>query len=118
MTQLSDAIAGRLPTVLLVESRPEVRARLSEGLRRAGVVVTVAAHIAEIERWPAGGTVVTDIERFTAWWRQVGAEYVIVLAGTEIEGLSACSSGADAWLPRNCAPEVLIRTIIELDRPH
>ncbi len=118
MTDAPDTEPGRPSTVLLVESQPEVRARVSEALREAGMEVTEAARIGDVERWPEGGTVVTDMERFTAWWRHVGAEHIIVLAGTAREGEHACSSGATAWVPRNGAPEVLVRMIAALGRRH
>jgi CheY-like chemotaxis protein len=105
---------ARSRSVLLLEAHPERRARFGEALRRAGLAVTEAARIADVERWPFGQTVVTDAERFTSWWRHVGAEHVIVLASSEREGLAACSSGATAWLPRTCGPDVLVRKVVEL----
>ena len=118
MTDAPDTEAGRSPTVLLVESQPDVRARFSEALREAGIEVTEAARVGDVERWPEGGTVVTDMERFTAWWRHVGAAHVIVLAGTAREGEHACSAGATAWVPRHGAADVLVRTITALGRRH
>lgn len=118
MTDAPETDPGRSSAVLLVESQPDVRARFSEALREAGIEVTEAARIGDVERWPEGGTVVTDIERFSAWWRHVGAEHVIVLAGTAHEGEHACSTGATAWVPRNGAPEALVRTITALGRRH
>jgi DNA-binding response OmpR family regulator len=102
--------------VLLLESQPELRAQFGEALRSAGITVTEAARVGDVERWPSGQTVVTDAERFTSWWKQVGAEHVIVLAATEREGMNACSSGATAWLPRSCGPEELVETVVKLPR--
>ena len=101
-------------SVLLVESQPELRAQLGEALRNAGMTVTEASRVGDVERWPSGHTVVTEAARYTTWWRYVGAEHVIVLAATECEGLTACSSGATAWLPRSCGPDELVRTVREL----
>ncbi len=116
MTGDSEAYSPALRSVLLLESEPALRAQLSEALRSAGIAVTEAARVGDVERWPSGQTVVTDAERYTAWWKQVGAEHVIVLADTEREGVNACSSGASAWLPRTCEPERLVETVIRLPR--
>ena len=106
----------RARSVLLVESQPELRAQLGEALRNAGMTVTEAARVGDVEQWPSGQTVVTEAARYTSWWRIVGAEHVIVLAATEREGLTACSSGATTWLPRSCRPDLLVQTVRELGR--
>jgi hypothetical protein len=116
MTGDSEAIAPAPRSVLLLESQPELRAQLSEALRSAGITVTEAARVGDVERWPSGQTVVTEVERYTSWWKQVGAEHVIVLAPTEGEGMRACSSGATAWLPRSCEPAELVETVVKLPR--
>jgi DNA-binding response OmpR family regulator len=116
MTGDSEALSPARTSVLLLESEPGLRAQLSEALRNAGMAVTEAARVGDVERWPSGQTVVTDAERYTGWWKQVGAEHVIVLADTEREGVRACSSGASAWLPRSCEPEKLVETIVSLPR--
>ena len=116
MTGDSEAASPCTRSVLLLESQPELRAQFGEALRSAGITVTEAARVGDVERWPSGQTVVTDAERFTSWWKQVGAEHVIVLAATEREGMNACSSGATAWLPRSCGPEELVETVVKLPR--
>jgi DNA-binding response OmpR family regulator len=116
MTGNSEAVSACPRSVLLVESQPELRAQLSEALRSAGIRVTEASRVGDVERWPSGQTVVTEAQRYTSWWKHVGAEHVIVLAATEREGLNACSSGATTWLPRSCVPEELVRTVVNLDR--
>jgi CheY-like chemotaxis protein len=116
MTGGSETVSPGPPSVLLLESQPELRAQFSQALRNAGISVTEAARVGDVERWPSGQTVVTDAERFTSWWKQVGAEHVIVLAANEREGLSACSSGATSWLPRSCGPEELVRMVVKLGR--
>jgi hypothetical protein len=116
MTGDSEATSPDCRSVLLLESQPELRAQFSEALRSAGIMVTEAARVGDVERWPSGQTVVTDVERFTSWWKQVGAEHVIVLAATEREGMNACSSGATAWLPRSCQPWELVDTVVRLPR--
>lgn len=116
MTGSSEACSPAFRSVLLLESEPRLRAELSRALRSAGIDVTEAARVGDVERWPSGQTVVTDADRFTAWWKEVGAEHVVVLADDEREGVEACSSGASAWLPRSCEPERLVETIIKLPR--
>jgi hypothetical protein len=116
MTGDSEAYSPASRAVLLLESEPGLRAQFSEALRSAGIAVTEAARVGDVERWPSGQTVVTDAERFTSWWKQVGAEHVIVLADTEHEGMTACSSGATAWLPRTCEPRRLVEAVIKLPR--
>ena len=116
MTGDAEAISPGRRSVLLLESQPELRAQFSEALRSAGIVVTEASRVGDVERWPSGETVVTDAERFTSWWKQVGAEHIVVLADTEREGEQACSSGASAWLPRSCEPGELVDTVVKLPR--
>jgi DNA-binding NtrC family response regulator len=100
--------------VLLIEADTERRARLATALAASGLTVIAVASIAEIERWPEGEVVVTDGERFTPWWMQVGARHVVVLADTAQQGVDACRRGASAWLPRSCSPDLLIGTIRQL----
>jgi len=114
MTGDSEAYEPATRSVLLLESEPELRAQFSEALRSAGVAVTEAARVGDVERWPLGQTVVTDVQRFTAWWKHVGAEHIIVLADSERDGMKACATGATTWLPRSCDPERLVEAVIKL----
>lgn len=100
--------------MLLIEGDSERRAELATALAASGMTVVAVASIAEVERWPEGDVVVTDSERFTPWWVQVGASHVIVLADSAEEGAHACEHGASAWVPRTCSPEALIETLKEL----
>jgi hypothetical protein len=100
--------------MLLVESDHRRRAQLSEALRTAGFPVTAVGRIAEVERWPDDQVVITDAERFTRWWTEVGASHVIVLTNDPREGESACSQGATAWIERTCPPERLLAVLIEI----
>jgi DNA-binding response OmpR family regulator len=93
---------------VLVESDPMRLAQLHRGLRDAGIDVVAAGRIADIEQWPSDTFVITDIDHFTPWWREVGATNVIVLADTREQGLAACQRGATKWLRHNCTvPELL-----------
>ncbi len=100
--------------MLLIEADTKRRVQLATALAASGITVTAVASIAEIERWPEGDVVVTDSERFTPWWTEVGATHVVVLAETAEEGAAACERGASAWVPRSCSPDLLIGTLREL----
>src|SRR5258705_6405644 len=93
---------------LLLDSDPVRLARLHAGLRRAGIDAIAAERIAEVERWPSDTLVITDIDRFTPWWFEVGATGVIVLANTAEQGVEACRRGATTWLLRNCTVGKLV----------
>ena len=106
-------VSGHRP--LLLESEPRRLARLQAGLRDAGIDVLAVSHIADIEQWPSNTCVITDIDHFTLWWREVGATSVIVLADTQEQGIAACQRGATSWLPRNCTARQLLAAI---NTPH
>jgi DNA-binding response OmpR family regulator len=102
--------------MLLLESDAEERIRLTEALEEAGLPVLGVSSIAEIERWPAGDVVITAAERFTTWWKEMGATHVLVLANTPEDGAAACARGATMWVLRPCTTEQLVaavRSIIE-----
>jgi hypothetical protein len=107
---------------LLLESDPIRLARLQDGLQRAGVEVIAVTNIAEVERWPSGACVITDLARVTPWWSAVGAIGVIALANTPEQGTAACLCGATTWLPRDCTIPTLVAALnalctSEQDRP-
>ena len=99
-------MSGSLP--LLLESDPIRLARLHDGLQQAGVDTIAATNIAEVERWPSGTCVITDLARVTPWWSAVGAIGVIALANTPEQGAAACQRGATRWLPRDCTIPTLV----------
>jgi len=96
---------------LLVESDPVRLARLHSGLHDAGIDVVAVTRIADVEQWPSDTFVITDIDHFTPWWREVGATSVIVLANTREEGIEACQRGATKWLRNNCTVRQLLAAI-------
>ena len=97
--------------MLLLESDSRERERLTEALEEAGLPVHGVSSIAEIERWPAGDVVITDVERFTGWWKEMGATHVVVIASTPEEGVAACTQGATMWVLRPCNPEQLVAAV-------
>jgi hypothetical protein len=96
---------------LLIEFDPIRLARLQAGLRQAGIDTIAVTRIAEVERWPSGACVITDVHRVTPWWSAVGASGVIVLASTPEQGAAACRRGATTWLLRDCAIPTLVAAI-------
>ena len=97
--------------MLLLESDAEERARLTEALQEAGIPVQGVSSIAEVERWPEGDLVITDVQRFTNWWKEMGATHVVVIASTPEEGAAACQQGATMWVLRPCDPEQLVAAV-------
>lgn len=102
-------MSGSLP--LLLESDPIRLARLHDGLRRADIDTLAVTHIAEVERWPTGACVITDVDNVTPWWSAVGATGVIALANTPEQGAAACRRGATRWLPRDCTIPTLVAVV-------
>jgi DNA-binding response OmpR family regulator len=97
--------------MLLLESDSEERLRLTEALEEAGLPVRGVSSIAEVERWPSGDVVITAADRFTMWWKEMGATHVLVLANTPEEGAAACARGATMWVLRPCSPQQLIAAV-------
>ena len=97
--------------MLLLESDDHERERLTEALEEAGLPVLGVSSIAEVERWPNGDLVITEAERFTAWWKEMGATHVLVLANTPEEGVDACARGATMWVLRPCSPDDLVAAV-------
>ena len=100
--------------MVLVESNARRRNQVASALRSAGITVVAVERIGELERWPVGDVVVTESAFGTPWWKLVGATHVVVLANSAHLGRKACSEGASAWVPRMCAPEVLLAVLREL----
>jgi hypothetical protein len=97
--------------MVLIESNTKRRKAIATALRSAGIAVTAVGRIAELERWPAGNVVVTETAFFTPWWKHVGATHVVVLADSPTLGAEACRNGASAWIPRMCAPAVVLKML-------
>jgi hypothetical protein len=100
--QLADAIpdSPTNPSVLLIFTDPQLRRELADVCRSAGVSVFAVGSIAEIERWPVGGIVITDLAHVTPWWKAVGAMHVLALVDDVDAGEKALREGASGWLLR------------------
>ena len=97
--------------MLLVETDTHQRLLMTEALEEAGLEVLGVGSIAEVERWPTGDVVITEADRFTMWWKEMGATHVLVLANTPEEGAAACARGATMWVLRPCNPQQLIAAV-------
>jgi hypothetical protein len=92
--------------VLLLHSDPAVRQNLAATLESAGIPLTVAGRIAEVERWPQGEVVITEERLYTSFWHTVGAAHVVVLSNSadalvhadEAVTVVAAGSGAQVLL--------------------
>lgn len=97
--------------MLLLESDTTERMRLTEALEDAGWPVLSISSIAEVERWPTGDVVITAADRFTMWWKEMGATHILVLATTPEEGAAACARGATMWVLKPCNVEQLVSAV-------
>lgn len=86
--------------MLVVESNPDLCRYLVEACLTRRIPARGVSRIADIERWPRGQVVVTDMAHLTPLWKEVGARAVIVLVDGAEEGNAALDRGATAWLPR------------------
>ena len=59
----------------------------------------------------AGDVVITDVERFTGWWKEMGATHVVVIANSPEEGAAACAQGATMWILRPCDTNHLVAAV-------
>ncbi len=89
--------------VLLIESDPALLGRLVRDFTAAGVPTRGVSSIAEIEQWPSGQVVITDLAHFTPWWRTIGASQVIVLVDAAADAQDVMRQGASGWLVRGDA---------------
>jgi DNA-binding response OmpR family regulator len=103
--------------MLLLESDRHERRKMTEALEDAGLPVLGVSSIAEVERWPTGDLVITPADRFTMWWKEMGASHVLVLASTPEEGAAACARGATMWVLRPCSPEELVAAVKSILQP-
>ena len=99
--------------MLLLHSDPAVRESLAETLRSAGIPLTVAGRIAEVERWPAGELVVTDERMYTPFWLSVGAIHVVVL--TEGTAAPHLRHESVTSVPATMTREELLATVDSFD---
>jgi hypothetical protein len=102
---------GRLivlrPRAVVIASDAALRRALEGVCQSAGLSVRAVERVAELERWPLGDIVVTDVEHLSPWWTRVGAAHVIAAADSAEEGMQALDGGATAWILRSCAPALM-----------
>jgi DNA-binding response OmpR family regulator len=102
------------PAVLLIERDSTHRAMLEQACRLAGVSVLAISSMREVEHWPVGQIVITDIPNLTPWWRRVGAVEVVVLVEDAREGIAALANGATRWLRLPCDPAAVAAMVLVL----
>ena len=106
-------------SVVLVDAEDARREKLMSLLRAEGIRVVPVSRVANVERWPVGDVLVTDMAHSTQWWIDVGATHVIALADTDEERDLAQRSGASAVVARGNPAALLsiLRTIAEAYAP-
>ena len=100
---------NRTPTpVVLIHPDPHLFVAVAEACHPAGVPLEAVCQIAEIERWPIGQIVVTDLERISPFWQDVGAAHVLAVVQSATQGQIALARGATGWvLAHHAAAAVL-----------
>jgi hypothetical protein len=108
-----------LLSVVLVDADDARRKQLVLSLRAERIPVVPVSRVADLERWPVGEVLVTDVAHSTRWWLDVGATHMIVLADTDEERRLAQCSGASAMVAsRNTASLLsMLRTVAKGDAP-
>ena len=87
--------------VLIIESNPDLRGTLLAACQARHIPARGVVRIAEIEEWPEGQIVVTDVAHLTPLWKEVGARAVVVLVDRAEEGIASLANGATEWLGRD-----------------
>ena len=93
-----------MAAVLVIQSDPELRRNLVAACRARRIPAIGVSRIAEIERWPTGQIVITDVAHLTSWWKHVGATQVIAVLDHSEESAAALANGATACLERGERP--------------
>ena len=101
-------------SVLIIDADAMQRAALEQACRNAGMSVLAVSSVAEVERWPVGQIVVTDVAHLTPLWRKVGAAAVIVQVQRAEDGTHAGERGATHWLQPPPAPDVVATMVLAL----
>ena len=105
--------------MLIVESNPDLRKALVAACQSQRIQALGVACIAEIEEWPVGKIVVTDIAHLTRFWKEVGARAVVALADRPTDGIAALANGATHWLSRDQREFAhgIVRLVEQLGKP-
>ena len=92
--------------MLIIESNPDLRGTLVAACQARDIPARAVVRIAEIEEWPSGQVVVTDVAHLTPLWKEVGARAVVVLVDGPEEGIASLANGATDWLGRDLCEAV------------
>ena len=104
----------RFEAVLIIEADALRRVAMEWACWAAGFSVVAVGSIAEVEQWPEGQLVVTDLAHVTPLWRQVGAVEVVALVADAAEGRTALSNGATQWVQLPQDPAAVATTLLAL----
>lgn len=104
----------RFDAVLVIDADALRRVAVEWAFWAAGFSVVAVGSIAEVEQWPEGQLVITDLAHVSPWWRQVGALEVVALVADAGEGRSALSNGATLWLQLPQDPAAVATTLLAL----
>jgi hypothetical protein len=113
-------VSPRGTQVLLIEANPDARAAHQATLAAGGYAVTLAQVWPHFNGVAPPAIVISDVESFRllqgSQIRQLPP--VVVLADDAHSGVSACLSGANAWVPIHGDDAYFLATIESLVRPH
>ena len=96
--QLLTSFPNFMDSVLIVEADARRREMFLAVCQARGIQAQGVRDLGEIERWPVGGLVVTDLARLSSWWTSVGARHVVAVVASAAEGPEALANGATAWI--------------------
>ena len=100
--------------VLIIDANAVRRVAVECAFWAAGFSVVAVGSICEVEEWPEGQLVITDLAHLTPWWRHVGAVEVVALVEGPEAGRTALSNGATQWLQLPSDPTAVARTLLAL----
>ena len=113
------AVSATGTPVLLVEVDPNERASHGATLASRGYAVKMADAWPSLTEVPLPAILISDLASFEALRKSVGRRLppVVVLADDPHAGVSACLSGADAWVPTHGDGAYLVDTVDGLVYP-
>ena len=102
-----------MASVVVIHSDAHRRELLVRACRTRGLDVNGFGRVAEIERWPDGHIVVTDLAHLSGWWERLGASHVLGLVANAAEGEAAVLNGATGWLDDHLSAEAFAEVLAE-----
>src|SRR6266498_2905408 len=108
--------ASPLVSVVLIDTVERRRVKLVSCLAREGIPVRAAAYPAELETWPVGKVLVTNVRSLSQ--SETGAQHVVVLADSDEERAAAAITHGPATVITGKPTSLLatLRTIAKANR--